>query len=139
MENGTTGTTATDKNFEATALMASITVNDMATSVAWYRDALGFEVGQQFERDGRVAATQISAGVVRLLLNQEDGAKGADRKKGQGISLQFSTSQNVDAIADRAQAHGAALVSEPADMPWGARMFRLNDPDGFMLVISSVW
>ena len=100
MENGTAATALSDKNFEAASLMASITVNDMATSVAWYRDALGFEVGQQFERDGRVAATQISAGAVRLLLNQEDGAKGADRKKGQGISLQFSTSQNVDAIAD---------------------------------------
>lgn len=139
MENGTGAGMDTDNNFEATALMASITVNDMATSVAWYRDALGFEVGQQFERDGRVAATRINAGAVRLLLNQEDGAKGADRKKGQGISLQFSTSQSVDAIADRARAHGAQLVSEPTDMPWGARMFRLNDPDGFMLVISSVW
>ncbi len=139
MENGTAATTVNDKNFEAAALMASITVDDMATSVAWYRDALGFEVGQQFERDGTVAATRINAGAVRLLLNQEDGAKGTDRKKGQGISLQFSTLQNVDAIADRARAHGAALTSEPADMPWGARMFRLQDPDGFMLVISSIW
>ncbi|MEP6507914.1 MAG: VOC family protein [Gemmatimonadales bacterium] len=139
MENGTAATTATDENFEAASLMASITVNDMATSVAWYRDALGFEVGQQFERDGKVAATRINAGAVRILLNQEDGAKGTDRKKGQGISLSFSTLQNIDAIADRARAHGATLGSEPTDMPWGARMFRLNDPDGFMLVISSVW
>ncbi len=139
MENGTAATTITDKNFEATALMASITVNDMAASVAWYRDALGFEVGQQFERDGKVAATRINAGAVRLLLNQEDGAKGMDRKKGQGISLQLSTSQNIDAIANRARAHGASLLSEPADMPWGARMFRLQDPDGFIFVISSVW
>ncbi|MEO7367489.1 MAG: VOC family protein [Gemmatimonadaceae bacterium] len=139
MQNGTADSTVSDKNFDAASLMASITVNDMATSVAWYRDALGFEVGQQFERDGKVAATSISAGAVRLLLNQEDGAKGADRKKGQGISLQFSTSQNIDAIADRARANGATLGSEPTDMPWGARMFRLTDPDGFMLVISSVW
>jgi uncharacterized glyoxalase superfamily protein PhnB len=28
------------------------------------------------------------------------------------------------------------LQSEPADMPWGARIFRLVDPDGFKLVIS---
>ncbi len=80
MQNGTADSTATDKNFEAASLRASITVNDMATSVAWYRDALGFEVGPRFERDGKVAATQISASAVRLLLNQEDGAKGADRK-----------------------------------------------------------
>ena len=26
---------------------------------------------------------------------------------------------------------------EPADMPWGVRMLRLRDPDGFKLVFSS--
>ena len=32
---------------------------------------------------------------------------------------------------------GGILDSEPADMPWGARIFRLKDPDGFKLTISS--
>ena len=34
--------------------------------------------------------------------------------------------------------HGGVLDTEPADMPWGARVFRLRDPDGFKLTISSV-
>jgi uncharacterized glyoxalase superfamily protein PhnB len=29
------------------------------------------------------------------------------------------------------------LETEPADMPWGARVFRLVDPDGYKLSISS--
>jgi uncharacterized glyoxalase superfamily protein PhnB len=27
--------------------------------------------------------------------------------------------------------------SEPVDTPWGVRMFRVRDPDGFRLTISS--
>ena len=29
-----------------------------------------------------------------------------------------------------------AEVSEPEDMPWGARVFRVRDPDGFQWVIA---
>ncbi len=32
---------------------------------------------------------------------------------------------------------GSTLDSEPPDMPWSVRVFRLRDPDGFKLVISS--
>jgi len=79
----------------------------------------------------------IKAGTVRILLNQDDGAKGFDRVKGEGFSLQFITSQSVDDIANRIKAHGASLDTEPADMPWGVRSFRVRDPDGFRFAISS--
>jgi uncharacterized glyoxalase superfamily protein PhnB len=32
---------------------------------------------------------------------------------------------------------GGTLASEPTDMPWGQRVFRVKDPDGFVLVIAS--
>ena len=80
---------------------------------------------------------RLTAGVVHLLINQDNGAKGWDRKKGEGISLTLTTAQDVDAIAGRIKARGGTLESEPADMPWGARIFRVRDPDGFILAISS--
>ena len=137
MENGTDKSVGTSESFNALSLMASLTVKDLPASLAWYRDALGFDVDQEYEREGLLRAVSLKAGNVRILLNQDDGAKGFDRIKGQGISLQFTTSQSVDEIAKRIRAHGGTLGSEPMDMPWGARMFRLNDPDGYMLVISS--
>jgi uncharacterized glyoxalase superfamily protein PhnB len=82
-------------------------------------------------------AGSLKAGDVRLLINQDDGAKGWDRVKGDGFSLQLTTDQNIDEIANRIKKLGGALDSEPANMPWGARLFRLRDPDGFKLVISS--
>src|SRR5262249_60720333 len=123
-------------SFRANAMTASITVNDLATSLAWYRDALGFTVDREYERDGKLRSIAIVAGNVRLLLNQDDGAKGWDRVKGQGFSLQFITSQRVDAIANRIKAAGGTLETEPADMPWGVRMFRVRDPDGFRFAVS---
>ena len=119
------------------ALMASLTANDLQKSLAWYRDVLGFVVDQQYEVEGKLLTVMLKAGVVRLLLNQDNGAKGWDRKKGEGFSLTLTTAQDVDAIAARIKERGGTLESEPADMPWGARVFRVQDPDGFILAISS--
>jgi uncharacterized glyoxalase superfamily protein PhnB len=127
----------TTDRFNADALSASLTVSDLAASVAWYRDALGFDVEREVTRDGAVRAVAVRAGGVRLLLNQDDGAKGLDRAKGAGLSLMLTTRQSVDAVAARIRAHGGELLTEPADLPWGARAFRVRDPDGFTFAISS--
>ncbi len=137
MNNGTADSVSSNGPFEAVSLTASMTVNDLPASIAWYTNALGFTIDQKHEREGTLRAASLSAGSVRILLNQEDGKKGMDRVKGQGISLQFTTSQNIDAIATRIKSHGVTLASEPVDTPWGMRVFRLSDPDGYTLVISS--
>jgi uncharacterized glyoxalase superfamily protein PhnB len=71
------------------------------------------------------------------MIGQDDGKKGMNRVKGEGFSLMLTTSQNIDELADRVRERGAVFASEPADTPWGARVFRLKDPDGFTLVFSS--
>jgi predicted enzyme related to lactoylglutathione lyase len=43
--------------------------------------------------------------------------------------------EDIDAIADRIKTSGGRLDSEPVDAPWGARYFRLTDPDGFKLAV----
>ena len=48
----------------------------------------------------------------------------------------FTTAQNIDAVARQVRERGATLDSEPEDGR-GMRVFRLRDPDGFKLVISS--
>jgi uncharacterized glyoxalase superfamily protein PhnB len=98
---------------------------------------VGFVVDRKIERDGKVRAVALKAGAVRIMLNQDDGVKGWDRVKGQGLSLMFTTAQAVDVIAQRIKKTGGTLQSEPTDMPWGARVFRVQDPDGFALVIAS--
>jgi uncharacterized glyoxalase superfamily protein PhnB len=124
------------ETLRASSLQASLTVNDLQKSLAWYRDVLGFFVDQVHERGGTLRAVSLKAGAVRILINQDDGAKG-ERVKGQGFSLQLTTSQSVDEVAKRIKEKGGTLDSEPADMPWGPRVFKVRDPDGFMFTISS--
>lgn len=118
-------------------LSASLTVRDLPTSLAWYRDVAGFTVEREYEGGGTVRAVALQAGDVRILLGQDDGARGSDRVKGDGFSLMITTDQDVDELAKRIEGHGGTLESHPASTPWGARVFRLQDPDGFRLVISS--
>ena len=118
------------------ALAASLTVADIEKSLAWYRDVLGFAVDRKHEREGQLRAVSLKAGAVQILISQDNGAKGSDRAKGQGLSLQITTAQNIDEIAARIKARGGVLESDPVD-GFGARVFRLLDPDGFKLVISS--
>ena len=136
MPNDQTTTETVVPPLVAQSLEASLTVADVRRSVAWYRDVLLFTVDREFERDGRLFAVSLRAGAIRILLTQDDGAKGADRAKGAGFSLQITTAQDIDALAFNAKRTGAVLDTEPADA-WGARVFRLRDPDGFRLVVSS--
>jgi uncharacterized glyoxalase superfamily protein PhnB len=70
-------------------------------------------------------------------LSQDDWKKGRDRKKGIGMRVFMSTTQNVDEIAARAKRAGVTLKSEPHDTEWKNRAFEVTDPSGFLLTISS--
>lgn len=128
---------AESEQLSGRSLQASLTVKDLQKSVTWYVDVVGFKVDRRIERDGQLRGVALSAGDVRIVVNQDDGAKGWDRVKGEGFSLQISTEQNPDEIARRIKERGGALDMEPKDMPWGARVFRLRDPDGFRWTISA--
>jgi uncharacterized glyoxalase superfamily protein PhnB len=125
------------ESFRGRNLSASITVKDLGASLDWYRNVLGFTLDQKYEREGKLVAASVKAGNVRILLGQDDGAKGWDRTKGEGFSLMITTAQDVNELARSVKARGGTLESEPADMPWGVRAFRLRDPDGFRFTVSS--
>jgi len=113
----------------------SITCNDVEKSIAWYRDVLGFTVGERWEENGRLLGIQMKAGVCDLMLNQDDFAKGRDRKKGEAMRLWFSTTQDLDDLVARVKAHGATLDHELRTLDWGDRAFALTDPDGIKLTV----
>ncbi|MHB2033650.1 MAG: VOC family protein, partial [Gemmatimonadaceae bacterium] len=70
---------AEPETFRARALTASLTVKDLEKSLVWYRDVVGFTVDRTHEREGKLASVSLQAGDVRILLNQDNGAKGWDR------------------------------------------------------------
>ena len=123
--------------FRADRLQASLTVKDVQASLTWYRDVVGFTVDQMYDREGQLRSVSLKAGDVRILINQDDGKRGWDRVKGEGFSFMLTTGQSIDGIAQRIRGNGGSLETEPADMPWGVRMFGLVDPDGYRFAIST--
>ena len=127
----------TDELFHGVTLSASLSVDDLEKSLAWYRDLLGFSVHQKHERGGKLMAVSLNAGDVRILITQDDGARGTDRVKGEGFSMMITTDQSIDDVAKRIVDGGGTLELAPTDTPMGVRIFRVRDPDGFKFTISS--
>ena len=73
---------AVPESLRGRSLTVSLTVNDLAKSLAWYQDVVGFTVDRKHEREGKLLAVSLKAGDVRILIGQDDGAKWWDRVKG---------------------------------------------------------
>jgi len=127
---------AEPETFRARSISASLAVKDLEKSLAWYRDRVGFFVEDKIQRGGKLSAFTLKAGDVRIVISQDDGATGWERVKGAGFTLQFTTTQDIDALAEAIKQRGGRLESGPENVS-GIRMLRLRDPDGFKLVISA--
>ena len=126
----------TQEALQITAIVPSITVDDLQRSITFY-EALGFAIDERWEEGGKLLGVMLRAGKTQIGLTQDDWQKGRDRKKGIGMRLTLSTTQKVDEIAARAKAAGIQLKSEPHNTEWKTRAFEISDPSGFLLTIFS--
>jgi uncharacterized glyoxalase superfamily protein PhnB len=114
---------------------------DPDASLAFYRDALGFEVRQQVEYGGQHWNTvgppgQPGVNVVLHPPGADPGVTEEERRviaemmaKGTYASLMLATA-DLDGVFERLEARGAEVLQEPADQPWGARDCAVRDPAG---------
>ena len=103
-------------------------LDDVAPKIAARRRAAESE-------DGSLMGAKVRAGTVDFHLSQDDFAKGRDRAKGEGFRFYCRTAQDVDELAEAIKSRGGSLDMEPTDMPFGARIFAVTDPDGFKISI----
>jgi predicted lactoylglutathione lyase len=126
----------TQEALQISTIVPNLTVDDLQKSISFY-ESLGFAVDERWEDNGTLLGVMMRAGKSQLGLSQDDWKKGRDRKKGIGMRVSMSTTQNVDAIAARAKSVGIKLHSEPHDTEWNSRAFEVADPSGFLLTIFS--
>ena len=127
---------ASEKGLTLRSVGPSFTVDDLDKSLGWYRDVMGFAVGQRWEEGGKLMGVELKAGPSLFMIGQDDWAKGRNREKGVGFRLYCETTQDVDRLADGIKARGGTLQQEPRDEEWGGRAFTVVDPDGFKITIS---
>src|SRR5260370_18998476 len=77
------------------SLAVSLTVNDLAKSIAWYRDVLRFTVGERWEGSGQLLGVQLKAGSRDLMLNQGVFATGPDPPQGDAPRHWPSTTHDI--------------------------------------------
>jgi catechol 2,3-dioxygenase-like lactoylglutathione lyase family enzyme len=124
----------------ATRVGVILAVADVERSVAFYRDAFGFEVEAVY--DDPPYATLVLAGT-RLSL-AEQGHAAEDRP---GVDLEAPRDpERADAllvveVADARAEHarlgnlGLRFLAEPYEPPWGGCRFFCVDPDGYLVEI----
>ena len=126
----------TQEALQVASVIPNFTVDDLKRSIAFY-EALGFTIDERWEDNNLLLGVMMRAGKTQIGLSQDDWKKGRDRKKGIGMRMFLSTTQNVDEIAARARSAGIKLDAEPHDTEWKSRAFEVTDPSGFLLTISS--
>jgi catechol 2,3-dioxygenase-like lactoylglutathione lyase family enzyme len=124
-----------------------IAVDDHDKALAFYRDALGFEVRNDVSYEGMrwVTVGSPSQPGVEIVLEPpvaDPGAASSDKDaaaellaKGLLRGVNFRT-DDVDATFERIRASGAEVLQEPMDMPYGVRDCAFRDPAGNMLRFS---
>ena len=145
----------TDQESRSVDVLAAVSVNHMditinttflphtdpEESLAFYRDALGFEVRKDVGYQDMRWITVGPAGrpdmnIVLTPPAADPGITDDERAviaemmaKGTYASVMLAT-PDVDGLFEKVQATGAEVMSEPTDQPWGSRDCAFRDPAG---------
>jgi PhnB protein len=118
----------------------SLTLDDSARAIAWYKEALGAEeVARVAGPDGKIMHAEIRIGdSLIMIMDPMMGAKGPKAFGGSPASLWLYV-DDCDALFERALAAGGEVVEygEMRDQFWGDRSGTFADPHGYMWTIAT--
>ena len=124
-----------------------LSVDDHEKAIAFYRDALGFEVRNDVQAYGMRWTTlgspsQPDMSVVLEPPAEDPGISASDRTalgdllaKGL-LGRLVLTTNDVDATFEAVASTGAEVVQEPMDQPYGVRDCAFRDPAGNLIRIN---
>jgi catechol 2,3-dioxygenase-like lactoylglutathione lyase family enzyme len=104
-----------------------VPTDDLAASLAFYRDGLGLEVVEEWEELGRGALLRIGAETDLELIELEGVEQPAEPRMGIGLEVD---DDRVDEIYHRLVAQGSTVKGPPTLRAWGKRGFGALGPNG---------
>ncbi|RWZ68460.1 VOC family protein [Labedella populi] len=124
----------------------AITVEEIDSSIAFYRDALGYEVRNDVS-SGEFRWVTLGSGseptAAELVLSQphagqspEDGDTLQELLVKGVLGFFVFRTDDVDAAFERARAARADVLQEPIDQPWGPRDWAVRDPSGNIIRVA---
>lgn len=122
------------------SLRLELFVGDMDAAIAFYSEVLGFELDR---RESGYASLRRGAVILGLgpvsKLPVEGGYFTRDvagLRRGLGVEIVLEV-DDLDAYHARVLASGHPIFEPLRERPWGLRDFRVVDPDGYYLRITS--
>jgi catechol 2,3-dioxygenase-like lactoylglutathione lyase family enzyme len=108
----------------------ALSVRDVRKSVEFYCSVLGLKVEWEPDPDN----VYLTSGTDNLAIHKlAEGQNPAPAQNLHHIGFIVARPEDVDAFADRVQAHGAELVRPVKTHRDGARSFYFKDPDGILI------
>ncbi|HEV2365904.1 MAG TPA: VOC family protein [Caulobacteraceae bacterium] len=113
---------------------AAIIYRDPLAALAWLEKAFGFETSMLVTGpDGAVHHSEMRYGDGLIMVGGEFDERhiSPERIGGRNThSVHVQMDAGLDAHCARARAAGASIVREPADQPYGDRVYAAIDPEG---------
>jgi catechol 2,3-dioxygenase-like lactoylglutathione lyase family enzyme len=125
--------------YELKKLTPNLIVSDVARSIAFYRDVLGFTVGATVPDEAPYVFAAVQSGAVEIFLNAPEPAvaeypafKG--RPIGGTLTLFIEV---VDIAAVHAALESRVKIVMPYEHKWyGVTEFAFEDPDGYLITFA---
>lgn len=114
-----------------------VMVKDVDKAVDFYEKAFGFEKLEVVKGEHNTSLHAELQYKDHLIMFGKSGAYGGTSKTPHESGIEspmnlYLYCENVDNFHDHALKTGAKSLDAPADMFWGDRMCRLQDPDGYI-------
>ena len=129
-------------------------VDDVAKTAEWYRDHLGFEIGEYFRAHhyhDDEGAVEPSLGEPVFVIVHRDGQRlmlGKTEERGQGVVSNYDFKKmssdvhfwvrDIEAFYEQTRARGGTFLQGLELQPYGLRDFRMKDCDGRVLTFGGV-
>jgi catechol 2,3-dioxygenase-like lactoylglutathione lyase family enzyme len=117
-------------------MFATLLARDLDATVSWYTEGLGFiDLFTMRAPGGAPVLVHLRRWQFQdLLVRPASGPV----TPGRGCQLSFAAVYGeIDALAERARAHGGGRVDGPADTPWNTRDVTTTDPDGTIVIFTA--
>ena len=123
-----------------TKLTPNLVVDDVARSIAFYRDQLGMQMGMSVPDQPPYVFASVVHGPVEIFFNAreavaEDFPQMLTHGIGGALSLYLEV-DDVDGLYRDLSAKGVKIVMEPKTQFYGMREFMIADPDGWLLMFA---
>jgi catechol 2,3-dioxygenase-like lactoylglutathione lyase family enzyme len=116
-----------------TSLAPQFLVDDLAKSVAWYRERLGFE--PDFVYESFYASVSRDGFSIHLKWAPKTTADRTNRKQNEHLDAYIGV-REIESLFDELAAKGANIIRPLEARPWGCKDFYVEDLDGYLLCFS---